>query len=350
MPLRFGDSAMQLGVLFAAAPACLTRALSRRHSRVFNRCSARMSASTGASPSSASLKLALCQIGVTASKEENLRVAADALRTASSNGAHLAVLPECFNSPYDTSCFKDYAEPLPDVGHPFASPTVSPSVQMLRETATATSMTIIGGSVPESGADGKIYNTSITVDPDGAVIAKHRKLHLFDISVPGGITFRESDALSAGSSSTSFSVALSDGGSIRVGVGICYDVRFPELAAIAAREAGAQLLVYPGAFNMTTGPAHWELLLRARALDNQLYVAACSPARNATGEGYVAWGHSTIVDPWGTVVATTDEKAGVVYGDISLERIEHVRAAVPTAMQRRDDIYQLADVQKRGKT
>ena len=140
--------------------------------------------------------------------------------------------------------------------------------------ASTSQVYLIGGSIPET-AGGQLFNTATVWCPEGNLLATHRKIHLFDIDIPGRMTFKESDALSPGSSFTSFSTPWCE-----VGLGICYDIRFAQLAQVLAGERGCQLLVYPGAFNMTTGPAHWELLARARALDNQLYVATPSPARD----------------------------------------------------------------------
>ena len=128
----------------------------------------------------------------------------------------------------------------------------------------------------------------------------------------------------------------------KIGIGICYDIRFAELAQVYARN-DCKLLVYPGAFNMTTGPAHWELLQRARALDNQVYVASVSPARDETAS-YVAWGHSTIVSPWGEVMGTTEHQEDIVYADIDLEVLSQIREQIPIGKQKRDDMY--AVVQK----
>jgi predicted amidohydrolase len=173
----------------------------------------------------------------------------------------------------------------------------------------------------------------MTFSPTGELLAKHRKMHLFDINIPGKIKFIESEVLSAGSSPTLIETEYG-----MIGLGICYDIRFPELAMIGARK-GAFLMVYPGAFNMTTGPLHWELLARARAVDNQVYVAMCSPARNTEGKGYVAWGHSSVVDPNAEVVVTTDEKEGIVECELSPQRIAEVRGGIPVTGQRRFDVY-----------
>ncbi|KAI9103263.1 carbon-nitrogen hydrolase [Phlyctochytrium arcticum] len=268
-----------------------------------------------------SFRLALVQLLVGHNKEVNLRNARAKVLEAAKNGAQVVVLPECFNSPYGTNFFHQYAEPLEG----------GPSTKALKEIAQEAGVYLVGGSIPEK--DGKtFYNTCTIWDPKGTRLGVHRKIHLFDIDVPGKIKFKESEILSPGSKPTHFSTPWGN-----IGVGVCYDIRFPELAMIAARK-GCIAMLYPGAFNMTTGPLHWELLQRARALDNQIYVAACSPARDASA-GYTAWGHSSIVDPMGQVVATTEEKEDIVYGEVSGTVIEETRTAIPVTTQRRFDIY-----------
>ncbi|KAF9582872.1 hypothetical protein BGW38_010644 [Lunasporangiospora selenospora] len=244
--------------------------------------------------------IALIQLAVTADKPANLANARNHVLEAASNGANLVVLPECFNSPYGTGYFPEYAESVKD----------GASVKALSAMAKDAKVYLIGGSIPERDlTDDKVYNTCTIYNPAGELIATHRKVHLFDIDVPGKIRFQESETLTAGNKLTQFDTEYG-----KIGVGICYDIRFPEPAMIAARQ-GCFAMIYPGAFNMTTGPLHWELLQRARAVDNQMYVAACSPARdlNAT---YHAWGHSTIVGPAGDVLQTTDEKQGIIYADL----------------------------------
>ncbi|XP_054720070.1 omega-amidase NIT2-like isoform X2 [Uloborus diversus] len=224
------------------------------------------------------LKLALVQLAVTKNKELNVERACKFIKEAAQKGANLVCLPECFNTPYGISFFNQYSESIPG----FSSDTLS-------NCAKENNIYLVGGTIPESDG-GKIYNTCVVYGPNGDLLAKHRKVHLFDIDIPGSITFKESTALSAGNTLTTFSI-----GNWKVGLGICYDIRFPLMANIYT-EKGCQLLLYPGAFNMTTGPAHWELLQRARAVDNQLYVAGISPARDETAS-YVAWGHSSLVNP-----------------------------------------------------
>jgi len=212
--------------------------------------------------------------------------------------------------------------------------TLSPSIAALSKKAKERGIWIIGGSIPERDGE-KLYNTCTVYNPAGEIVAKHRKVHLFDIDIPGKMTFKESDSLSPGESLTTFQSPWGV-----IGVGICYDIRFPEYAALL-RKQGARILVYPGAFNMVTGPAHWELLQRARAVDNQVFVLTCSPARDETSGGYVAWGHSTVVAPWGNVQTTCDGEETVVTSELDLNKIDEVRDCVPCWKQKRHDLYEI---------
>ncbi|KAH8847531.1 hypothetical protein MCOR27_011103 [Pyricularia oryzae] len=283
------------------------------------------------------VKLACIQLASGADKAANLSHARDKVIEASRAGAKIILLPECFNSPYGCDYFPSYAEAL------LPSPPTrgqSPSYHALSAMAKETGAYLIAGSIPElvDGASGddkdkKYYNTALVFSPSGDLLATHRKVHLFDIDIPGKITFRESDVLSPGNEVTI--VDLPPYG--KVGVAICYDIRFPELATIAARK-GAFALLYPGAFNMTTGPLHWELLARARAVDNQLYVALCSPARDLKAS-YHAWGHSLVADPMAEVLSQADDVETIVYADLDPEAIEGPRTRIPLRDQRRFDVY-----------
>jgi len=277
------------------------------------------------------LKLALVQLSTGADKTANLARARSKVLEATSQGANLVVLPECFNSPYGTKYFPKYAETL------LPSPPTkdqSPSFHALSDLAKEAKAYLVGGSIPEYWEETKkYYNTSLTFSPDGELLATHRKVHLFDIDIPGKITFRESEVLSPGNKLTI--VDLPEYG--KIAVAICYDVRFPELATIATRK-GAFLLLYPGAFNLTTGELHWELQARARAMDNQVYVGLCSPARDMQAD-YNAWGHSMIVNPNAKIIAQLDEKESIVYADLDGETIEETRKGIPIYTQRRFDVY-----------
>ena len=219
--------------------------------------------------------------------------------------------------------------------------SVHPTLAMLAEEVKRHRITLIGGSIPEI-SDNKVFNTSPILSWKSDTIVKHRKLHLFDVNVPGGICFQESETLTAGDHFTVYPYSSSSA-DLLIGVGICYDVRFPELALVYAQR-GCKLLAYPSAFNMTTGPLHWDLLARGRAVDTQSYVMMCSPARDEHGS-YVAYGHSVVVDPWGKVVAQLDEKEGVLMADIDLGKCDQVRAAIPTKDQKRFDLYELNTMQ-----
>ncbi|KAJ7285563.1 carbon-nitrogen hydrolase [Mycena rebaudengoi] len=242
--------------------------------------------------------LALIQLGnVTANKSDNLRHAREMILKAAATAKKpaLIVLPECFNSPYGHVHFPVYAEKIGyNPGQPYnVSETESESVKMLSGVAKETKTWLVGGSIPEQDAkSGSVYNTCTVYNPDEFA---------------------------------------------RIGLGICYDVRFPELAMISARQ-GCNVLVYPGAFNLTTGPLHWELLQRARAVDNQVFFAMCSPARDMTA-GYHAWGHSMVVDPMAKVLVEAAEEEDILYADIDPAVMESARAGIPVTLQRRFDVY-----------
>jgi len=254
------------------------------------------------------------------------------------------MLPEIWNAPYATDRFATFAEPIPEPGAQL-SDGPSPSLAMVAQHARRHGVAVIAGSIPERGSDGRIYNTATLIDPQGMLLAKHRKVHLFDVDVPGGICFRESDSLTAGGSLTVLSGVNDPLGTgleqpPNIGLLICYDIRFPELALLMQQRHGCTLLACPAAFNTTTGPRHWHLVMRARAMDTQCFLLACSSAR-PQGDGYPAYGHSLVVDPWGAVVAEAGEGEQVLHVDLDLSQVALARQAIPTSHQRREDIYQL---------
>jgi len=284
-------------------------------------------------------RIALCQVMVHGTdKVVNIRKASDTITKAviecRDKKLDIAVLPEVWNSPYATTSFPIYAEPIPNIGQSSKLDiSVSPSTVMLCQQAKLHSLWLVGGSIPEID-NGKLYNTALVINPDGEIIGKHRKVHLFDIDVPGKVTFKESDSLTAGNEVTVVDTPW--GG---MGIGICYDIRFPEYGMLM-RKRGARMLIYPGAFNMVTGPAHWELLQRARAVDNQCYVAACSPARNESSS-YIAWGHSSVISPWGEVISKAGHDDEIIYADLDFNNVETMRQNIPCWKQKRNDLYEL---------
>ncbi|KIM37610.1 hypothetical protein M413DRAFT_448403 [Hebeloma cylindrosporum] len=285
--------------------------------------------------------LALIQLGnIGSNKAANLRHAREMILKAAraegrSKKPDLIVLPECFNSPYGHTHFPNYAE---DIGYYPGKPydvgtSESESVQMLSSVAKEISTWLIGGSIPERDVDThKLYNTCTVYNPNGDLVAMHRKVHLFDIDIPGKITFKESETLTGGIKLNSFDTEFA-----RIGLGICYDIRFPEMAMISARQ-GCHVLVYPGAFNLTTGPLHWELLQRSRAVDNQVFVSMCSPARDLSAE-YHAWGHSMVLDPMGAILSEAGDGEEITYAEIDPQVMEDTRAGIPVTVQRRFDVY-----------
>lgn len=274
------------------------------------------------------VKVALIQlVGSTPDKLANLKHAKALIDNAMQREPEtkIVVLPECFNSPYDVTQFAKYSEVIED--------PEAPSVNILKEIAKTHAITLIGGSIPERDpANDSIYNTCLIINEEGSIIAKHRKLHLFDIDIPNKITFKESITLTGGDK-----VTMVDTKYGKIGVGICYDLRFPEMAMIAARK-GAFAMIYPGAFNTVTGPLHWQLLARARSVDNQIYTLLCSPAR-VPGSPYQAWGHSLCSDPSGKILCEADINEEIIFIDLDPEVIETTRGGIPITTQRRFDVY-----------
>ena len=272
------------------------------------------------------LRFAGIQMLVTADKALNLLKAADFVAKAVKAGAQLISLPECFNSPYGNQYFGEYAEKVPD----------GPTFKYLQNLAKENKVFLIGGSIPEE-CDGALFNTSLAFNPNGDLLAKHRKVHLFDIDIPGKIRFQESETLSPGNSVTVFDV-----NEFKIGIGICYDIRFPELAHLM-RQQGAHVLIYPGAFNMTTGPIYFELLTRSRAVDSQVYCASIAPALDENAS-YHSWGHSTISSPSGQIIDCVKHEEGIIYCDFEMSVIDGIREAIPTWKQKRHDIYKVVNV------
>ena len=267
--------------------------------------------------------LGLCQMIVEKDKQANLRKAESMIREAANRGAEMISLPEIFNCPYSNKFFREYAED--EQGQ---------TVKLLSSLAKELSIYLIGGSIPEI-EDDKIYNASFIFNREGKIIGKHRKIHMFDIALAGGISMKESDTLTAGETMT-----LVDTEFGKIGVAICYDVRFPELIRNMTL-AGAKLIVLPAAFTLLTGVSHWDITMRARALDNQVFFAAVSPARDPNGY-YQAYGHSCIATPFGEFCARTDTRESIVLGEIDFEYMESIREQLPLLKHRRPEVYRQA--------
>lgn len=270
------------------------------------------------------IKIAAIQMSTVADKMENVRTVKTYLEKIKDENPDFVILPEMFCCPYQTENFPIYAEK-----------EGGPVWQQLSGYAKQYGIYLIGGSMPEKDAEGNVYNTSYIFDREGKQIGKHRKVHLFDIDVKGGQTFKESDTLTAGDSDTVFYTEFG-----KIGVMLCFDIRFPELSRMMVND-GAKVIFVPAAFNMTTGPAHWELSFRTRALDNQIYMVGCAPARDVSA-GYISWGHSIVTDPWGRVTGMLDENEGILLAELDMDYEEQVREELPLLKSRRKDIYQLS--------
>jgi deaminated glutathione amidase len=267
--------------------------------------------------------------------ESNLERASELVREAASAGALLVGLPENFAYLGDDRDHRlSIAETLPSLvsGEPGAATppeTLGPILSTMRELARAAGTWLLLGGFPERADDGaRIRNSAILLDPAGSVVSVYRKIHLFDVDVPGGKRYRESEAIEPGADAV---VAATPWGGL--GLSICYDLRFPELyRTLAAR--GARIAAVPSAFTLETGKDHWHTLLRARAIENQLYVFA--PAQfGAHGPTRRSYGHALVVDPWGAVIAECGDHEGVALAQIDLAYQDRVRAAIPCLTHRR---------------
>jgi len=270
------------------------------------------------------IRVAQLQTQVISEKSQVYEYLSSSFKKICSEQIDLVTLPEMFACPYKTSSFPIFAEE--EQGQLW---------NICSQLAKQYQVYLSAGSIPEKDQAGNIYNTAYVFNRQGEQIAKHRKMHLFDIDIKDGQRFKESDTLSAGSQATVFDTEF-----CRMGLCICYDFRFPELARIMV-DQGAKILLVPAAFNMTTGPAHWEIMFRSRAIDNQVYAIGTATARDLSSK-YISWGHSIIVSPWGEVISQMDEKEGFTIQELNLDTVEQIRGQLPLLMHRRSDVYTLS--------
>lgn len=269
------------------------------------------------------IKISLCQMKVVDDKNRNILKAIEMIYRSAQNNADVILLPEMFNCPYDNSKFCNYAENV-ETGE---------TIKAIKKAAKELEVCVIAGSIPEASG-GKLYNTCVAVDNKGNILGTHRKVHMFDINIPGKIEFKESATLNSGNE-----ITVVDTDICKIGIAICYDVRFSEMFRIMALR-GAQIVVIPAAFNMTTGPLHWELLMRTRAVDNQVFIAAVSPARDEKAN-YVAYGNSMVIDPFARVLGRLEAKEDILFTDIDLSEIDKTRKELPLLKHRREDVYKV---------
>jgi deaminated glutathione amidase len=268
------------------------------------------------------IRVACVQMTSRQDKAANLARAESLVARAASTGADVVVLPEKWNLVGSADDYRAAAEPL-ETGE---------SMQAMSHWAKSLGVTLVGGSITErrEGRD-KLSNTSCVFDSGGELVAVYRKIHLFDVEV-GGHVYRESEAEEPGAEPV---VAHAEDWPI--GLTVCYDVRFPELYRILALE-GAELVTVPAHFTTPTGRDHWHVLLRARAIENQLYVAAAGQV-GETIEGKPAYGRSLIVDPWGTVLAQAPDEETVVVAELDRARLRAIRAKLPSLANRQANAY-----------
>jgi deaminated glutathione amidase len=266
------------------------------------------------------MRAAAVQLNSTADRARNLAAAERLVRAAAAAGAELVALPEKWNLLASGEEMAAGAEPLD-----------GPSLGAARGWARELGVHLLAGSIAERGEDGRPFNASVLIGPGGEVLAVYRKIHMFDVDA-GGVAYRESEHERAGDE-----IVDAEVGGIGVGLTVCYDLRFPELYRILALR-GARLIAVPSAFTLATGRDHWETLLRARAIENQVFVLA----PNQVGEApphYSSYGRSAIVDPWGVVLATAADGEGFVTADLDLAAQERIREALPALANRRPEAY-----------
>jgi omega-amidase len=263
------------------------------------------------------IRIALCQIRPSRNCHENIDHAFDMVTEASANGADLVVLPEIFYFPFELVEIKKLGD-------------MSRLLPRFQAVAQRNDLFICTGSMAIKGPGG-LTNTAFLINPSGEIVLTYSKSHLFEMTLKN-VKIRESLVFTAGDR---FPVAHTDLASI--GMLICYDIRFPEAARKLSLQ-GAELLMVPADFNDSTGPAHWHVMHRARAIENQVFLAAVSQARSPN-TSYAAYGHSMVVSPWGEIIAEADEKETIVYADLDPRVLEDTRKRLPLLKHRRKDLF-----------
>jgi predicted amidohydrolase len=266
------------------------------------------------------MRVGAVQMCSTPDVARNVALAESLVVAAADDGAALVALPELFNRWGSAAELREGAEPLD-----------GPTITRMRDLAREHSITLLAGSVVEAGAAGALHNTSCLIGADGALLATYRKIHLFDVDVPGAV-HRESATITAGSEVVTTQVA-----GLCLGQATCYDLRFPELFR-ALLDRSVDVVVLPSAFTAATGKDHWEPLVRARAIENQVYIVA--PNQRGSSNEKLHWhGRSMIVDPWGVVVAQAPDRDCVITAEIDLDAQRAVRGRLPSADHRRPELF-----------
>jgi len=267
------------------------------------------------------MTIGLSQMNTGADKTANLAAARSAIRALAARGAELIMLPEHFNFLGPGNLRRENAEPI----------QASPSLDMIRREAVDLKVHIHLGSFLEKDGE-KLYNTGVVVNTDGTIVARYRKLHLFDVEIPGGRKYLESKIITPGNEVATFSI-----GDFVFGMATCYDLRFPELFRRLAY-LGAQVLLLPAAYTLQTGRDHWQVLLRARAIENVCWVAAAGQW-GAIPPDHLCYGRSMVINPWGLVVAQAADGVTAITAELDLEALREIRARFPVLEHVREDIF-----------
>jgi predicted amidohydrolase len=261
---------------------------------------------------------AAVQLNSTDQKSANLETASRLVNRAAQLGASLIVLPELFNCLGEPAEIVRQAESIP-----------GPTSELMSQLAAEHQVTLVAGSIAESVPDtSKVFNTSLLFGPDGQQVARYRKIHLFEINMPGKVSFCESDIVLPGKD-----IVVSPTECGRIGQATCYDLRFPELFRRLVDE-DAEVIVVPSAFTSSTGPDHWEVLLRARGIESQTFVVAPNQFGQHAPQ-LTSYGRSKIIDPWGTVLATAPDGEGLAIAEIDMDQIARTRDRLPSLKNRR---------------
>ncbi|WP_126425412.1 carbon-nitrogen hydrolase family protein [Brevibacillus marinus] len=270
------------------------------------------------------LKIAAIQMDSQNKKAENLAKAEKMIREAKAKGASYISLPEYFNFIGTEEEEAANAEVIPD----------GQTVRFLASLAKELQVWLHGGSMLEKvPGESKYYNTTLLFNPAGEIVGRYRKIHLFDVEIENGPSFLESNTKNHGRE-----IVVCDTDFAKIGLAICYDIRFPELFRLLALQ-GAEILMLPAEFTLFTGRDHWEVLLRARAIENQTYVIA--PGQIGKKPAFQSYGRTLVVDPWGTVIATASDKETVLVSEIDLAYLREMRIQVPSLANRRPEVYSL---------
>jgi predicted amidohydrolase len=261
-----------------------------------------------------------------ADKDANIRTAGELIGRAASAGASLVSLPETWTYMGDSAFTRESGEPIP-----------GPTTERLAEIARRHRTWLHAGSIFEiAPGEPRVYNTTVVLDPDGNIAGKYRKIHLFDVEIGDDVRSQESATVAPGDE-----IVVVDVAGVRLGLTICYDLRFPELYRLLALD-GAEVIAVSAAFHAHTGKDHWEPLLRARAIENQVFVLAANACGSHPG-GWKSHGRSMVVDPWGVVLATAGDGPGFCVAECDLAALERIRRELPSLANRRPGSYRWTD-------